>query len=92
MAVKRMKIRVEGKVQGVWFRKSAKIEADKLGLAGFVKNEPDGSVYVEVEGEENSVRQLIGWAHEGPEGARVRKVEFEELSANGMPGFEIIYT
>lgn len=86
-----MKLRVEGKVQGVWYRKSAKETADKYGLTGLVRNDPDGTVYIEAEGEENLVRQLIGWAHEGPIGARVRKVHMEEMALEGSTEFEIVY-
>ncbi|MBL4736088.1 MAG: acylphosphatase, partial [Flavobacteriales bacterium] len=57
------KIRIEGKVQGVWFRASTRDEAGRLGLRGFVRNEPDGSVYAEVEGEENEINEFVKWCH-----------------------------
>ena len=54
-------ITVRGKVHGVFFRASAKIKADELGLWGWVKNEPDESVVIWVEGPEQMVLQMIDW-------------------------------
>jgi acylphosphatase len=58
-------IKVYGKVQNVGFRFYTKKKANELGLSGFVKNMTDGSVYIEVTGEENIVEQLINWCHFG---------------------------
>lgn len=76
--MKHLNINVYGLVQGVFFRASAKEEADKLNLTGFAKNMPDGSVYVEAEGEENNLEKLIKWCNKGPLMARVEKVEVSE--------------
>lgn len=87
--MKNYKLRVRGKVQGVWYRASTKRKADELGLCGFVRNEPDGSVYVEAEGEESLLQALAEWCRRGPELARVEKVEIEEGEVQGYSGFEL---
>lgn len=75
---KHLKIRVTGKVQGVWFRDSTKAVANQLGITGFVRNEPDGSVYIEAEGNPLEMRQFVEWCHEGPDRAKVEGVETVE--------------
>lgn len=88
--MKCFQINVFGKVQGVWYRASTKRKADELGLKGTVQNKSDGSVYIEVEGEEALVQQLIEWCKEGPEFAKVTKVEAIEIPAFDFSSFEII--
>jgi acylphosphatase len=66
---------VHGLVQGVWFRASTKDEADRLGVNGWVRNLPDGSVEAVFEGEKKKVEEIVGWCHRGPSGANVRDVE-----------------
>ncbi len=83
------KIRVTGKVQGVFFRHSAKLVAERLGLGGLVRNERDGSVYVEIEGESEIVQKFIGWCRVGPGEADVRKVEVAEIKPTGRKQFNI---
>ena len=83
------KIRIEGKVQAVWFRVSTKDEADRLGLAGFVRNEPDGSVYVEVEGERGKLDAFVEWCHLGSEQSEVIKVSVHEGEIVGLRSFNI---
>jgi len=82
-------IRVTGKVQGVFFRATAQSKAQQLGLTGFVRNERDGSVYLEAEGPEEKVRELIAWCKAGPPQSTVDHVEVEELAGKGFKGFEI---
>ena len=72
-------MKVYGKVQGVFFRASTQEKAEELGLTGFVRNEPDRTVYLEAEGDPESIKQLEAWVHRGPEEARVDKVEVKEL-------------
>lgn len=73
--MKHLKIIIRGNVQGVSFRSSARREAEKLGgLHGFARNEPDGTVYIEVEGPDNKLNQFLMWCHEGPERAAVESV------------------
>ena len=66
---------VHGRVQGVWFRASTKDEADRLGVTGWVRNLPDGSVEAVFEGDKKKVEEIVGWCHRGPSGANVSKVE-----------------
>lgn len=75
---KHLKIRISGKIQGVWFRDSTKAVANQLGITGFVRNEPDGTVYIEAEGTSSDMSQFLAWCHEGPERAKVERVETEE--------------
>jgi len=82
-------IRVSGKVQGVNFRFYAKKKADDLGLAGFVKNEADGSVYIEAEGPFEQVDKFVAWCKEGPARASVQNVMTEEHEVKNFIGFEI---
>ena len=80
-------IRVFGKVQGVFFRRSAREEARRLGLTGFARNEPDGSVYLEVEGEDAALAQFAAWCDTGPPGARVERVDVEARVPVGYDHF-----
>ncbi len=66
---------IYGYVQGVFFRACARDKALELGLTGYVRNLPDGSVELEAEGDEGSLRELISWCHQGPPEARVERVE-----------------
>ena len=85
-------IKVEGKVQGVWYRDSTLKKARSLGLAGTVKNLSDGSVAVELEGEDiGAIQELINWLYVGPEKAKVTEVSVEDGDWKGMKGFEVLY-
>ena len=77
---------VRGRVQGVWFRGSMQDEAERLGVAGWVRNRPDGTVEAEIEGERDAVDALIVWAGHGPRGARVSDVAVEWISPRGERG------
>lgn len=72
---KHLNIKIYGRVQGVFFRISAKEKAESLGIVGFARNEPDGSVYIETEGQEDDLEEFIKWCQKGPEAAHVEKVE-----------------
>ena len=82
-------IHVIGKVQGVFFRASAKEMADKLGIKGFVRNERDGSVYIEAEGEDAFVKEFIKWCKNGPPRAVVFEVKVKEGELKTFSRFEI---
>jgi len=75
MALKQVQLLVRGRVQGVFFRASTQREAQRLALAGWVRNLPDGSVEILAEGDENRLNDLVAWAHRGPPAARVDHVE-----------------
>lgn len=82
-------ITVTGLVQGVYYRAATKETADRLSIAGFVRNNPDGSVYIEAEGEEKALNGFIAWCREGPPRAVVKDVEVEEGNLINHKGFEI---
>lgn len=84
----RYKINVKGKVQGVFYRASTQAKAKELGLSGWVKNEEDGSVLIEAEGEEQKLEKMLEWCRQGPGAAIVNDVEFEEVEPQGVNGFE----
>lgn len=86
---KHFNITVRGKVQGVYFRASAKKIADILGLKGFVKNEEDGNVYAEVEGEEEMAIKFMHWCHHGPDSAVVESVSLTDGAMQSFTSFEI---
>ena len=67
----RRRIVVQGRVQGVYFRASTRDTARSLGLVGWVRNLPDRTVEIEVEGKAEAVAKLIQWAHGGPPAAHV---------------------
>ncbi len=68
------KFRVEGRVQGVWFRGSTRQQAEELGLSGHAINRPDGSVEVVACGDRESLNRLAAWLHRGPPMAEVSLV------------------
>ena len=83
------KLTISGKVQGVSYRASARSKASELKLGGFVKNLKNGSVFAEVEGPEDIVRQFIDWCHYGPPMAKVDKIEIETSEIKGYHNFEV---
>lgn len=89
MEKKHVKIHIYGQVQGVFFRSSAKEEALSLGLTGFARNEDDGSVYVEVEGDEDAVNKFIEWCRKGPSQAKVSNAEHFPGDFFGFTGFDV---
>lgn len=84
-----VKLRIYGKVQGVFFRDSTKKKANELGVEGWVRNEPDGSVTAVAQGEEEAVQQLIKWCHQGPPEAEVSKVEVENQEEENWQNFAV---
>ena len=83
------KIRVSGRVQGVWFRKYTREAALSFGLKGFVENSSDGSVYLEAEGSREDLTQLLDWLRDGSPHSRVEEVSFAEGPFSGFTSFEI---
>ena len=86
---KHFNIRVFGLVQGVWFRKNTKDQAVDFGLTGFVRNEKDGSVYIEADGNPAELLSFVEWCKVGPTRAAVEKVIVEEREPIGMQAFHI---
>ena len=77
-----MRAQVRGRVQGVGYRASTAHEARRLGLSGWVRNLPDGTVEVAARGDAAAVDTLVAWLAQGPRGARVTHVDVEELPEN----------
>jgi acylphosphatase len=71
----RVHLVIRGRVQGVYYRASMLHEAQKLGLTGWVRNCPDGSVEAVAEGSRNHLEKLISWCWKGPPGARVSRID-----------------
>lgn len=88
-SVKHMDIHVSGTVQGVFFRDSTLQKAVSLGLTGFVRNEDDGRVYIEVEGDDQKLGEFIEWCHRGPPSAQVERVDIAESVLKNFQDFKI---
>jgi acylphosphatase len=80
---KRLTLRIKGRVQGVFYRQSAKEEAERLGLTGWVKNLPDGDVLALAEGDPERLQRFVAWCQRGPPMAQVADVQVEEGAATG---------
>jgi acylphosphatase len=80
---------VHGRVQGVWFRDSTRHEAERLGVAGWVRNRPDGTVEALFEGHPVDVDQVVAWCSEGPPHARVDRVDVSDEPPQGLVGFTV---
>ena len=82
-------VRVEGRVQGVNFRAWTQVEAQGRGLAGWVRNEADGSVRAHLEGDAAAVDEMLAALHKGPPAAVVREVTVQETEPDGGTHFDI---
>lgn len=80
---------VSGDVQGVFFRYETRGQARARGLAGWVRNLPDGRVEAVFEGSSDAVNAMVDWCREGPPGARVTDVEALTEEPEGMDSFEV---
>jgi acylphosphatase len=88
----RARIRVKGVVQGVAFRQSTVWEADRLGLSGWVRNLPDGSVEALAEGPRERVESLVAWCWRGPPSAQVTDVQVAWAPPQGdLQGFRMAF-
>lgn len=87
--IKHLNIQIYGRVQGVFYRTTAMDTANHLGIKGFARNERDGSVYIEAEGEEEKLKAFIDWCYEGPPRASVDRVIMEEAAMKNFSGFEV---
>lgn len=86
---KTVSIIVSGKVQGVYYRQSAREKATELGVTGYVLNQPDGSVAITATGTTEQLEKLIAWCHQGPRLARVTRVDVKEVSLASFGSFTI---
>jgi acylphosphatase len=80
---------VHGYVQGVFFRDSTRRLAERHGVAGWARNNFDGTVEAVFEGEPEEVERLLTFVHEGPRGAEVSRVEVSEEEPEGLSGFRL---
>ena len=87
--VKHYNINISGRVQGVGFRYSALTIARDHNISGFVRNEPDGSVYIEAEGDPADLDRFLQWCYKGPGFGRVDKVVFSEAPLRNFESFNI---
>lgn len=84
-----MRVKVSGRVQGVMFRDSCRREAERQGVVGWVRNEPDGRVLLEAEGPDGAVDALVTWCRTGPPGAHVTGIDVREATPAGGSRFEV---
>ncbi len=87
--LRRARVVARGRVQAVGFRAAAQARARGYGLAGWVRNAPDGSVEAELEGPADRVESLVDWFRRGPRGAHVAEVEVEWLEPTGERDFTV---
>lgn len=80
---------VHGDVQGVFFRGTCRDEAQARGVAGWARNEHDGTVSAHFEGPVEAVEAMVAWAREGPRHAHVERVDVREVDPDGLTGFEV---
>lgn len=88
--MKHLNITISGKVQRVSFRAAAKAVADQLSVKGYVLNQPDGTVYIEAEGDDFSLDTFLEWCNEGTDRAIVEKVEVTEGELKKYRNFEVV--
>ncbi len=91
--MKRVVIRIYGKVQGVFVRANAQEKASELGLTGWVRNEEDGTVLIIAEGQEVRMKEFLNWFQDGgPEFAEIDKIDVEWKKGTGeFNSFKIMY-
>jgi acylphosphatase len=81
---------VHGRVQGVFFRDTCRQEAERSRVAGWVRNEPDGTVGALFEGSPDAVDRLVDWCRQGPPRAQVRRVEVTDAAPGGRTRFDVL--
>ena len=86
----RRRVVVHGQVQGVFFRDTCRREARSRQVAGWVRNNNDGTVEAVFEGDPDAVTTLVDWAHQGPAGAQVSRVEVGKEEPEGLSGFRVV--
>ena len=80
---------VYGKVQGVWFRAGSKEKAGELGIFGWVKNRPEGTVEIHAEGEKSQLEKFMAWCHKGTPAANVISLEINPNPLQNLTSFDI---
>lgn len=87
--IKRVRIKISGKVQGVGYRFFTQRSACTLGIKGYIENEPDGSVIIEAEGSTGQLEQFVRFVQKGPQWARVEEVDSQEITPKGDQVFTV---
>jgi acylphosphatase len=87
--VKRVHVSISGEVQGVFFRYETRQRARELGIAGWVRNVPDGRVEAVFEGPDDAVDEMLAWCRQGPDQADVREVDVRDEDPEGLDSFEV---
>ena len=85
----RKRVVVHGRVQGVFFRDSARQRAQAADVAGWAANRPDGTVEAVFEGDADAVDKLVAFVHDGPRGAQVERVEVIDEEPEGLRAFDV---
>ena len=80
---KRVQLTIRGRVQGVWFRESARQEAERLGVVGWIRNSREGDVEAVAEGPTDAVEAFVRWCHRGPPAARVAGLDRADAAWTG---------
>ncbi|MEQ6119438.1 acylphosphatase [Reichenbachiella sp. MALMAid0571] len=88
--MKSIEVTVIGIVQGVFFRISTLEKATSIGIKGWVKNSPDGSVLIRAEGTEKNISEFLDWCRIGSKNAVVKNVLIKEKGYEGFEGFKVI--
>lgn len=88
--VLRLRLQIRGRVQGVWFREATRLEAERLGVRGWVRNCADGSVEAVLEGDAAAVREMETWCGHGPPAARVVEVQSNPEPPAGEKLFRVV--
>ena len=89
MSRARVRVVVRGRVQGVFFRAETRARAQSLGIAGWVRNAPDGTVEAVFEGDPERVESMVEWCRRGPAGAQVDDVDAIPEEPTGEARFEV---
>jgi acylphosphatase len=89
--MRHLNIKVSGRVQGVFFRACTRDTAEALGVRGFVRNEPDGSVYIEAEAQEDTLEKFVQWCWLGSPGSKVAGVAVREGEVVHFNDFRVAY-
>lgn len=89
MAIEHRILHISGRVQGVFYRQSTVQQARQLGLSGYARNNPDGTVTIEAEGPAAALDALEAWCHQGPVAARVDKVSVAPGTVQGYTEFQV---
>jgi len=87
--MKTLKVNIMGTVQGVFFRKFVKDNADSLGVKGYIRNMEDGSLEIVLEGRDERVNEMLAKCKKGPSHSEIKEVEVEEIKHQGLEGFKV---